>query len=139
MLELYNMQVTPWHRYLYRVIVGSILIVWGIAELVPVPSDGGIIPTVLLSAGLAFLLAGVLRWRKYGNTPDKDERTRRIGAWGLSYSWILSLFFMTVLFLLDYLKAVSLTVQAALGASVVVMTLSALAFQLYLSNAGDVA
>jgi hypothetical protein len=132
------MQFTPWHRYLYRVIVGSVLIIWGIAELLLVPSGGSIIPGILLAAGLAFLLAGVLRWRKFGNTPEKDERTRRIGAWGLSYSWILSLFFMTGLFLLDYLRVVPLTVQSALGASVMVMTLSAVGFQLYLSRAGDV-
>ena len=138
MLELYNMQFTPWHRYLYRVIVGSVLIIWGIAELLLVPSAGSLIPTILLAAGLAFLLAGVLRWRKYGNSPEKDERSRRIGAWGLSYSWILSLFFMTVLFMLDELGMLTLTVQAALGVSVAVMTLSAVGFQVYLSRMGDV-
>jgi hypothetical protein len=138
MLELYNMQLTPWHRYLYRVIIGSILIIWGIAELILIPSGDSTIPTILLAAGLAFLLAGILRWRKYGNTPERDERTRRIGAWGLSYSWILSLVFMTVLFLLDSLGMFTMTVQAALGTSVAVMTLSAVGFQLYLSGAGDV-
>jgi hypothetical protein len=132
------MQFTPWHRYLFRVIVGTLFIVWGVAELLLDPSGESIVPTILLAAGLAFLLAGVLRWRKYGNTPEKDERTRRIGAWGLSYSWILSLFFMTALFMLDYLGMLVLTVQAALGVSIAVMALSAVGFQVYLSRAGDV-
>jgi hypothetical protein len=139
MLELSNMQFTPWHRYLYRLTFGSILIVLGIAELLLVPSEGPLIPTILLAAGLAFVLAGVTRWRRFGNAPEQDERSRRIGAWGISYSWFLSLFFMTVLFLLDYLQVVNLTVQTALGVSVTVMTLSAVAFQLYLSRTGDVA
>jgi hypothetical protein len=139
MLELYNMQLTPWHRYLYRVTVGSILIIFGIAELLLDPSGGSIIPTILLAAGLAFLVTGITRWRKFGNTPEQDERTRRIGAWGLSYSWLLSLFFVAGLFWVDYLRVVPLTAGTALGASVIVMTLSAVAFQLYLARAGDVA
>ncbi|MDD1661217.1 MAG: hypothetical protein LUQ49_01995 [Methanomicrobiales archaeon] len=133
------MQFTPWHRYLYRMVVGSVLILWGIVELLLLPSGDSIIPTILLAAGLAFLIAGVTRWRKFGNTPEQDERSKKIGAWGLSYSWILSLFFMTVLFMLDELGVLVLTVQAALGASVAVMTLSAVAFQMYLQRMGDVA
>jgi hypothetical protein len=138
MLELSNMQFTPWHRYLYRVTFGSILIVLGIAELLLVPSEGPIIPTILLAAGLAFVVTGVSRWRRFGNAPEQDERSKKIGAWGISYSWFLSLFFMTALFLLDYLQVVTLPVQTALGVSVMVMTLSAVAFQLYLSKSGDV-
>jgi hypothetical protein len=56
----------------------------------------------------------------------------------MSYSWLLSLTFMWALFLLDHFRVVMLTAGAALGASLIVMTLSAVAFQMYLFRKGDV-
>jgi hypothetical protein len=120
------------------VIAGSVLVLWGIAELVLTPSGDSILPTVLLAAGLAFLVTGVSRRRKYGEGPEQDERSRRIGALGMSYSWLLALFFMWFLFLLDHFRLVILTAGAALGASVIVMTLSAVGLQMYLLPRGDV-
>ena len=139
MLELYNMQFTQRHRYLYRAIVGSVLVVFGIAELLLVPSGDSILPAALLAAGLAFLVIGFIRWKRFGNAPEQDERSRKIGAWGISYAWFVGLFFMTALFWLDYTGTVNLSASTALGASVIVMTLSAVVFQVYLSRAGDVA
>jgi drug/metabolite transporter (DMT)-like permease len=114
------------------------LILWGIAELLLNPSGDNILPIVLLAAGLAFLVTGVSRRRKYGKGAEQDERSRRIGAWGMSYSWLLSLSFMWFLFLLDHFRMVMLTAESALGASLIVMTLSAVAFQMYLFRKGDV-
>jgi drug/metabolite transporter (DMT)-like permease len=131
------MKFTPWQLYLYRVIVGIVGIISGVAELVN-PEGDGIAAAAFLAGGLAFLVAGITRWRKYGEGPEQDERSRRIGAWGMSYSWLLTVFFMWALFLLDHFRVVMLTAGAALGASVVVMALSAVAFQAYLSRKGDV-
>ena len=133
------MQFSMRQRYFYRVIAGSVLILWGIAELLLNPSGDSILPIVLLAAGLAFLVTGVSRRRKYGEGAEQDERSKRIGAWGLSYSWLLSLSFIWSLFLLDHFKVVMLTAGAALGASLIVLTLSAVVFQIYLSRAGDFA
>ena len=132
------MQFSPGQRYLYRMAAGSILLIWGITEILLNPSGDSILPTVLLAAGLAFLVTGVSRRRKYGEGAEHDERSKRIGAWGLSYSWYLSLTFMWILFLLGHFGVVTFTVGKALGASLVVMTISAVAFQLYLSRKGDV-
>jgi hypothetical protein len=132
------MQLTQYHRYLFRVIVGAILIVWGVAGLLLGPPGDSILSMILLSAGLVFLVAGVTRWRKYGEGPEQDERSRKIGAWGISYSWLIGLFFMTALFWLDRLRLLMLSTGTALGTSVMVMTLSAVVFQVYLSRVGDV-
>ena len=56
----------------------------------------------------------------------------------MSYSWYLSLTFMCVLALLDRFRLVDLMAATALGASVIVMALSAVAFQTYLARKGDV-
>lgn len=114
------------------------MILWGLAGLVLNSFGDGIIPTILLAGGLAFLITGLARWKRFGENPEKDERTRRIGAWGLSYSWIASLFFMMALFWLDYLRVVTLTAGTAIGASVIFMTLSAVVFQMALSRKGDI-
>src|SRR5512137_838290 len=107
------MQFSSWQRYLYRVVAGSVLIVWGVAEFLLDPSGDSILPTVLLAAGLAFLVTGVSRWKKFGNTAEQDERSRRIGAWGMSYSWLLSISFMWFLFLLDHFRVVMLAAGTA--------------------------
>jgi hypothetical protein len=132
------MQFSSWQRYFYRLIAGTILIFWGITELLLNPSGDSILPIVLLAAGLAFLVTGVSRRRKYGEGAEQDERSRRIGAWGMSYSWILSLTFIWSLFLLDHFRVVMFTAGAALGASLIVMTFSVVAFQIYLARKGDV-
>ena len=132
------MRIAPLHRYLYRVIAGSVMIVCGIAWLLLDPSGDHLLPAALLAAGIAFLAIGFIRWRRFGNTPEQDERSRKIGAWGISYSWFVGLFFMTGLFWLDYSAVVSLSAGSALAASLIVMTLSAVVFQVYLSRKGDV-
>ena len=138
MLELSNMQITPRHRYLYRVIVGSILIIFGVAELLLVPSGDAILPAALLAAGLAFLAVGFIRWRRFGNAPEQDERSRKIGAWGISYSWFVTLFFMTAFFWLDHAGMVNYPAGTVLAVSVLLMTVSAVLFQVCLARKGDV-
>jgi len=132
------MQFTPWHRYLLRVFIGSFLVVWGIVELLLNPSGDSLLPAVLLTAGLAYLVTGVSRRRKYGEGAEHDERSRRIGVWGLSYSWYLSITIIWFFFLLDHFRLVALSAGGALGGSLVVMTLSAVVFQMYLARKGDV-
>jgi hypothetical protein len=128
------MPFSSWQRYLYRVVAGSVLLIWGIVEILLYPSGDSILPTALLAAGLAFLITGVSRRRKFGEGPEQDERSRRIGAWGMSYSWYLSLAIMWFLFLLDHFGLVTFTAEAALGVALIVMTLSAVIFQVFLSR-----
>lgn len=97
-----------------------------------------IIGTMLLAAGFAFLITGVSRHRKYGNDPESDERSKKIGAYGITYAWLTGLLFMTGLFWLDYLNVVRLSTQNALALSVVFLALSAVIYQTYLFRKGDV-
>ena len=64
---------------------------------------------MLLAAGLVFLITGISRHRKYGDDPESDERSKKIGAYGLSYAWLTGLFFMFGLFWLDYLGVLRLS------------------------------
>jgi hypothetical protein len=124
-------------RNLYRIIIGAIMVISALAILL-MGGGEGIIGTLFLCTGLAFLITGILRHRKYGDEPESDERSRKIGAYGITYAWLTGLFFMTGLFWLDYLSIVRLSTQNALALSVLVLALSAVIYQAWLFRKGDV-
>ena len=123
-------------RNLYRIIIGVLMILSGIVSLL-ITSGETIIGTVLLAAGFAFLITGISRHHNYGDDPESDERSKKVGAYGLSYAWLTGLFFMFGLFWLDYLDLLRLSTQNALALSVVVLALSAVIYQTYLFRKGD--
>ena len=124
-------------RNLYRIVIGAVMIISGIVSILLTAGEA-IISTMLLAAGFAFLITGISRLQKYGDDPESDERSKKIGAYGLSWAWLTGLFFMFGLFWLDYLGILRLSAQNALALSVVVLTLSAVIYQLYLFRKGDV-
>jgi len=77
-------------------------------------------------------------WRQDGEEVRSDERTRKIGAYGITYSWMLSLFSLWVLFWADYLQLVTLQVREVILGMVLLMAISARVFQWYLFQKGDV-
>lgn len=124
-------------RNLYRIIIGAIMLMSALVILA-MSEGGGIIGTLFLCTGLAFLVTGILRHRRYGDEPESDERSRKIGAYGITYAWLTGLFFMTGLFWLDYLSIVRLSTQNALAISILVLALSAVIYQAWLFRKGDV-
>jgi hypothetical protein len=124
-------------RNLYRIIIGALMLISGIVSILLNPGQAGI-GTMLVVAGIVFLIIGISRHRKFGNDPESDERSKKIGAYGLSYAWLTGLFFMFGLFWLDYLGVLKLNVQEALMASILVLALSAVIYQAYLFRKGDV-
>lgn len=124
-------------RNLYRIIIGILMVVSGLVSMI-LTSGEAITGTILLVAGITFLLTGIIRHKKYGDEPESDERSKKIGAYGLSWAWLTGLFFMFGLFWLDYLNIVKLGTQIALALSIVVLALSAGLYQVYLFRRGDV-
>ena len=124
-------------RNLYRIIIGALMIISGLASILLTAGEG-IIGTLFLCAGFAFLITGISRHRKYGDDPESDERSKKIGAYGLSYAWLTGLLFMFGLFWLDYLNVLVLSTQNALALSVLVLALSAGVYQTYLFRKGDI-
>ena len=124
-------------RNMYRIIIGAIMIISSIFSLLMTGGEA-IIGTILFCAGMAFLVTGIMRHRRYGDDPESDERSKKIGAYGLSWAWLTGLFFMNGLFWLDYFSILRLNTQNALALSVVVLALSAVVFQIWLFRKGDV-
>jgi hypothetical protein len=124
-------------RNFYRIVIGVLMIISGSISLL-LTADEAIIGTMLLCAGIAFLVTGITRHRKYDDNPESDERSKKIGAYGLSYAWLTGLLFMFGLFWLDYLNMIRLSAQNALALSIVVLALSAVIYQTYLIRKGDI-
>jgi hypothetical protein len=124
-------------RNIYRIVIGVLMIVNGIVSILFPPGDA-IIGTFFLCAGSAFLATGIIRHRRDSEGPESDERSEKIGAYGLSWAWLTGLLFMFGLFWLDYLSILRLSSHNTLATSILVLTLSAVLYQTFLFRKGDV-
>jgi len=124
-------------RNLYRIVIGALMGISGLVSILLTTGEAGI-GTMLLTAGIVFLIAGINNHRKYGNDPESDERSKKIGAYGITYAWLTGLFFMFILFWLDDFGIVTLSTKNALALSILVLALSAVIYQIYLFRKGDV-
>jgi len=94
--------------------------------------------TILITGGCAFLAVGILRHRQYRDGPESDERSKKIGAYGLSYAWLTGIIFISVLYWLDIMGILLLGTQVVLALSLMVLVISAVIYQIYLFQRGDV-
>jgi hypothetical protein len=94
--------------------------------------------SMLISMITAVLVIWFVRWKQTGELPDRDERTKKLGAYAATYSWLVTLVLIAVLFWVDYLAVVKLTVTQVLGVTLLVMVLSLNLFRWYLLRWGDV-
>jgi len=125
-------------RYAVQIAAGAVLAAAGI--LLPFLVDGaGAISSILVTIGLVILAIAVVRHWRFRDEPEKDERTQKIGAYGISYSWLLTLVFLALLFWVDYLGVLALTVESVLLSTILLMGISARLFQWYLFRQGDIA
>jgi hypothetical protein len=122
---------------IHRLIIGALMLISGVVFITVSPGEP-VIGSFLILGGLAFFITGMIRQRRYGGSPVSDERSRRIGAYGLSYAWLTGIFFMFVLFWADYLAVLRLSAGVALALSIVVLAISALIYQVYLFRKGDI-
>jgi drug/metabolite transporter (DMT)-like permease len=124
-------------RNLYRIIIGAFMLVSGLIITVFQPG-GFFFGTILITGGCAFLAVGILRHRQYRDGPESDERSKKIGAYGLSYAWLTGIIFISVLYWLDIMGILLLGTQVVLALSLMVLVISAVIYQIYLFQRGDV-
>ena len=124
-------------RNLYRIIIGTLMLVSGLISSVFEPG-GSIFSTILITGGCAFLAVGILRHRQYREGPESDERSKKIGAYGLSYAWMTGSILISVLYWLDITGILRLGTQVVLALSLMVLAISAVLYQMYLFKRGDV-
>jgi amino acid transporter len=92
----------------------------------------------LISIGLIIFVVTVFRLFRKGDLPDKDERTKKLAAYGITYSWLLTLVLIAVLYWVIYFKLVELTAGGVLGILLFFMIVSSNVFRWYFMQKGDV-
>ena len=96
-------------KYQNLLILGTAVFLLGIV-LEAFTSLDKMINMSLANAGLVMIVISVVRGIRYGDLPEKDERTKKLSAYGITYSWFVTLVFLSVLFWVDYFNVLKLTV-----------------------------
>jgi len=130
MLELLNMTTK---RLLMKMLPGAILI---IAALV-LSYKGYDAGFLAIAGAVAIGTVLFLRWKNRGEQ-ENDERTEKLHAFSLAYSYLVSLIMATALFIAVYLELAKLDALTVLQIIIYVMTGSAIAFMLMMNRRADV-
>lgn len=120
-------------------ISGIILLTAGLLKLVLMPAEApGNAALSFVTFGFIMVFLSGSRLYRGEQFYLKDERTRRIGAWGLSWSWFLTFIALFGFFWLDYLGIWSPDAGMLTVVLILMMGISAKAFQMWLFRKGDV-
>ena len=125
-------------KYRYGLALGILMLLGTILSSLLWNKLDPTIVTIAITVGIILIASVLIRLIKYRDLPEKDERTIKISNVALSYSWFLTLIFISVLFWVDYLDVVKMTVAEVIGAIYFVMIALALVFVRYFSWKGDV-
>lgn len=124
--------------YTQLVLVGGLFLIFGgFIGLVTGSETPNTISVLIIAGFVMSLIAGLKLFR--GDTElVQDERVRKIGAWGLSYSWFLTFIVLFLVFWLEELTLVPLDAKTVTVGTILLMGISAKCFQWYLYRKGDV-
>jgi hypothetical protein len=121
-------------------LIGVFLLGIGLIELtlMPVTVEGNF-SAAYISAGTVLVILAGLRLYRGGKAYLQDERTKKIGAYGLSWSWFLTFLVLFAVFWANYLGLWSPDAGTLSVILILLMGISAKAFQLWFFREGDVA
>ncbi len=125
-------------KFSILLILGLLLVLAGVALPYAGIAVESPVLNALVSAGVAMVAVAIIRTLRLRDEVQSDERTKKIGAYGVTYSWVFTLVLIAVLFWVDYLGLAALTAQGVLGILLFTMILSVWAFQWFLFRKGDV-
>lgn len=124
-------------QYVVTMIAGILLISLGIFfQLAGLANE--IISQIFITAGAMMAVIGVIHFNKSGAGLTQDERTRQLGSRALSYSWLITLVIVNMIFWVDYLDIIKVTLSQGLGIILFTMVLSAGILQWILKRKGIV-
>ena len=126
-------------EYKYRLVIGAAILLVTIALQMFWSGISPAITMTLMVAGIALMATGAIRHMTCGEGPESDERTKRISAFALSCSWVVTLLLVCVLILLDHYTMLKIAATQALGLTLFVMIAVAVVSEWYLKRKGDIA
>ncbi|AAM05670.1 hypothetical protein [Methanosarcina acetivorans] len=123
--------------YRYKLVLGIIIMLSGIISAAFLEVEASI-SIILISMGLVIFVMTALRLFRRGELPDRDERTKKLAAYGITYSWLLTLVLIMVLYWVEFFKLAELTAEVILGILLFFMIISANVFRWYFMQKGDI-
>jgi len=124
-------------RYLLWTAFGIFWLVLGIAGVVMGREDETGTGMFITSGIIVLLFAGSRAMRQ-DEGAEQDERTRKIGAYGITYAWFLTLLYLFALFWLENAGLLALSSTDVIISTILLTALSAKVFQWWLFRKGDV-
>ncbi|KKG12046.1 hypothetical protein [Methanosarcina sp. 2.H.A.1B.4] len=124
-------------RYMNKLVPGIIIMLAGMLSAAFHTFDMSI-SIFLINLGLILFIITAFRLFRLRGLPDRDERTKKLAAYGITYSWLLTLVLIAVLYWVEYFKLVELTVGGVLGILLIFMSISANVFRWHFMQKGDV-
>jgi len=122
-------------QYVITIIAGLLLISIGIFyHLTDLANEN--ISFIFINVGTVMIVIGVIQFNKSGAGLSQDERTRKLGARALSYSWLITFVTLNIIFWIDFLEIIRLTISQGFGIMLFVMVLSAGNLQWMLKRRG---
>jgi len=123
--------------YRFKLVLGITIMLAGIFSAAFHTFDMSI-SIFLINLGLILFVITAFRLFRLGGLPDRDERTKKLAAYGITYSWLLTLILIAVLYWVDHFKLVELTTEGVLGILLIFMSVSANVFRWHFMQKGDV-
>jgi hypothetical protein len=124
-------------KYFYTLVLGIAIMVAGIFSIAFQKFEESI-SVSLINIGLIIFIVTVFRIFRKGELPDRDERTKKLAAYGITYSWLLTLVLIAGLYWVEYFKLIELTAGGVLGILLFFMIISSNVFRWYFMQKGDV-
>ncbi len=115
-------------------LLGLLMIIAGLALTVTAGDNF----QMMITGGFIMFIICFAGYRKPADREIQDERSLKIGTWGMAYSWYLTYLVIILAFWLSYFKAVTFTVEMITGILIILMPVSTIIFQKYFASKGDV-
>ncbi|MGB8216566.1 MAG: hypothetical protein WCE94_04615 [Candidatus Methanoperedens sp.] len=119
-------------------ISGPILLLVAVVVLIFWKNAPSVIISALMSSGLALIIIGIYRHIRYGVQAVSDERTQKISALALTYSWFITLIFVGVLAYLNEFSSLGIPLKKVLSNIILMMIGTLILFYAYFARKGDI-
>jgi len=93
--------------------------------------------TIMLAAGLSLLLSSLIRYKRYGDGPEQDERTKKISYTALAASFQITLMAVLILWWINYFNPFKTAIGDLLGLLILGMIFLNILFRFYYSGKED--
>jgi hypothetical protein len=110
-------------QYTISIIAGLLLLAFGILYNIH-DQTSKIISLIFITAGIMAIVVGAIKFNHVGKGLTHDERTARLNARAISYSWLVTFAAVTLLYWIDHFKLVNLSLSQVLGILFFTMILS---------------